>query len=74
MKKSISCTERPWVAIRRCKTTGMEFIDMTLIDKNAVLIFDKIEERRLDCEAWDKDNPVIRVSSCVLTENQGENK
>jgi len=71
MKKSISCTEQLWVAIRLRMATGEEYMDMVSVDKDKTMVLEKIKQHNPLLIQWDKDNPVVRVSSCVLTETPG---
>jgi len=70
----ISCVEQPWAAIRKSIETGEEFIDMTLVNMDKDIILDEVYELRYSSASWDRDNPVVRVSRCVLTETPGRAK
>lgn len=69
----ISCIEQPWAAIRRSPAKE-EFIDMTTIHMSKDVVLKKVEEQRHEFLGWDRDNPVIRISRCVITEVPGRVK
>jgi hypothetical protein len=70
----ISCIEQPWAAIRCSTATKEEFIDMITIHMDRAVVLSKVKEQRHEFIDWDKDNPVIRISRCVLTETPGRLK
>lgn len=70
----ISCMEQPWAAIRRSKVTGEEFIDMLSVDMDQAVVLNKVKEQEREYKIWGSNNPVIRISKCVLVETLGRVK
>jgi len=67
----ISCMESPWAVIRKSKSTGEEFIDMTSLDNDMAVTLSIADDQKLEAYEWDAANPVIRISRCVLVEATG---
>ena len=70
----ISCMEQPWAAIRKSKSTGEEFIDMASLDTDMAVTLNQVDEQQLEATSWAEENPVIRISRCVLVETPGRTK